>query len=277
MGRWIEYLALKTLLDFAKIAPPSMIFRISDLLARGLFHLDGRRRAITIANLQMALGLPPAEAFQMARRTYRQFGRSLGEMVLLAVDRFDFEGIDGRELQKIAHLSPPFIFITAHIGNWEALAHYIAQRIHPIALVGRAGNNRLIEERIVQPLRNRYGNRLIHKHQAARELVRALRSGQSVGLLLDQRGGQAGVWVDFFNRPASTLPTAYTLQKRFRVPIVPLFLVRQGAKLVLRVFDPLLWEECDEITHTRRINQVYEEIIREYPDQWFWMHERWRT
>ncbi|MRJ01907.1 MAG: hypothetical protein GXO19_06835 [Epsilonproteobacteria bacterium] len=277
MRERLEYFLVKGLLFLSKLLPPSALYSLTSLLGRALFLLDRKRREIAIANIERGLQVDREKAEELARATYRQLSKSAAEFLLLATGRFDFDRIEGKELEKLKAYSPPVILITAHIGNWEALAHYIAQRWNPIAIVGRAGNNRLIEEFITTPLRNRFGNRLIHKHRAAKELIRALKGGENVGLLLDQRGGRDGIMVEFFGRPASTLPTAYTLQKRFKVPIVPTFLVREGERLVMKVFDPIQWEEgISEERHTEMINRVYERIIRSYPDQWFWMHERWR-
>ena len=275
MREFLEYLFVKSLLGAAAILPESAIFAVSQFLAKTLFRIDKKRRSIAIDNLMRALHISEDEARALALQNYIELSKTVAEILFLYHNRFSFEAVDTSELEKLQSLQSPIIFITAHIGNWEALAQLLAQKGYPMGVVGREGNNKLIEERITRPFRERFGNSLIYKHKAARELVKYLRNGQNVGLLLDQRAGQQGIWVEFFSRKASTVPTAYILQKRFQTPIVPVFLVRENDRLKLKVFDPMEFID-DEATHTRRINEVYEKIIRTYPTQWFWMHDRWR-
>ena len=276
MRQRIEYFFVWLLLKLAAIMPKKALFGLTKMLAKLLYRLDRKRRNIAVTNLMQALGKSEEEAERLALQNYEEVAKTVAEILLLFNQHFDFDAIDDAQLQKIAHLKAPVIFLTAHIGNWEALAQLLAKRGFPMGVVGRKGNNELIEKRITLPFRQRYGNWLIYKHEAAKSLVRALRNGKNVGLLLDQRGGKAGIWVDFLGRLASTVPTAYMLQKRFGAPIVPIFLVREGERLRVVVDDVIEWEEMDEATHTKKINEAYERIIKAYPTQWFWMHERWR-
>ncbi len=276
MRQRIEYFFVRFLLKAAAIMPKKELFGLTKLLAKLLYHIDTKRRIIAIRNLMQAFGLSEAQAKELAYKNYMELSQTVAEILLLFNQKFDFTAIDDSELQKIAHLKAPIIFLTAHIGNWEALAQLLAQKGFPMGVVGREGNNKLIEKNVTLPFRQRFGNWLIYKHNALKSLMRALKDGKNVGLLLDQRGGQAGIWVDFFDMPASTLPTAYFLQKRFKVPIVPVYMVRESGKLKVVVDEVIEWQDLDEAAHTKLINESYERIIKAYPTQWFWMHERWR-
>ncbi len=267
MRAWIEYGVARLLIALSRTLPEPFLYRLFEGLATIYYYLDPKRRELTKQNLLQA-GFSPSLALQ----SYRNIARSLAEMLLIYTDRFDFSQIRGEFHPKT---TKPKIFVTAHFGNWEALAHFVAQKGYAMAGVGREGNNKLIERRITTPFRTKYGNRLIYKEGAMRKLIQALRKGEHVGLLIDQKAGRDGIDTTFFGRSCKTVPTVALLAKRFDVEVVPMFLARtpQGFRLIQKEFS---CEGCTIEEFTQKLNDILEEVIREYPQQWFWMHNRWK-
>ncbi len=170
------------------------------------------------------------------------------------------------------------LFATAHMGNWELSAFAHALMTEPMNIVVRPLDNPAIDG-IIEQYRRRSGNRIIGKRDAARLIIRALHNNEAVGILIDQNTSLAeGVFIDFFGRPASTGVAFAKIAARTGATVIPGFAIWSEAeqKYVLHFYPPV------EITgdakaDTQRIHSVLEQVIREYPDQWLWIHRRWKT
>ena len=267
MRKRVEYLTALFLIQISKILPKKGVYKLFEGLALLVYYIDSNRRTLTKNNLKKA-GFPPS----LAKRSYTEIAKTLAEILLIFTKRFDFSLVQGTFTPKT---NKPKIFITAHFGNWEALAHYLAQHGYPMAVVGRRGNNELIEENITKPFRQMYGNTLVYKGGAVKKLVKFLKEGKNIGLLIDQKAGNDGVVTTFFGRKCKTVPTVALLAKRFDVEVVPIFLARtkNGFKIIQKDFKA---DPSDEVAFTQKLNDIFEEIVREYPEQWFWMHNRWK-
>ncbi len=264
----MEYLLVRGLLGLGRVLPKRALYGLFEGVADLLYLADGRRRRLTIDNLQKA-GLDP----KLARSSYRQIAKTVAEIVLMWHGRFDFGSIEG-EIEF--RTDKPKILVLSHFGNWEALGHFMALQGYKGVGVGREGNNKLIERYITRPFRTMYGNRQVYKEGAMKHLIKALKNGENIGLLIDQKAGRAGVDTMFFGRPCKTVPTIALLARRFDVEVVPLFLAREGDRfrLIQKEFE---CEGCDDAAFTQKLNDILEEVVREYPDQWFWMHNRWKS
>ncbi|BAF70552.1 lysophospholipid acyltransferase family protein [Nitratiruptor sp. SB155-2] len=267
MREQLEYTVVSSLFAIAKRTPKKIVYGLFSLLAGMLYIIDSRRRNLTKDNLRKA-GLSPKFAWPI----YQNFAKTTAEILFLFHDRFDFSSIEGSLTPKT---EKPKIFVTAHFGNWEALAHFLAQSGYPMAVVAREGNNKLIERSFSKPFRQKYGNKLIYKHGAVRALFKELKSGNNIGLMIDQKAGSDGIETTFFGRPCKTVPTIALLAKKFDVEVVPVFLVREGDKLKL-IQKEFSCDGCGIEEYTQRLNDILEEVVREYPEQWFWMHNRWK-
>jgi len=267
MRERLEYFSVRALIALSKFLPKPLLYKLFEALAVAIYLLDGKRRRLTIKNLQKA-GFDA----KLALQSYKEIAKTAAEILLIYTKRFDFAAIKGEFHPKT---NKPKIFITAHFGNWEALAHFLAQKGYSMAGVGREGNNKLIEYNITRPFRQMYGNRLIYKEGALKHLIKELKQGQNIGLLIDQKAGRDGIDTTFFARKCKTVPTVALLAKRFDVEVVPMFLAREkdGFRLIQKEFS---CESCDEKEFTQRLNDIVEEVVREYPSQWFWMHNRWK-
>ncbi len=170
------------------------------------------------------------------------------------------------------------LIATAHLGNWELSAFAHALMTEPMNVMVRALDNPLVNA-LVGSLRTFSGNRLIEKQDAARVVVRALKNNEAVGILIDQNtAGAEGVFIDFFGRVASAGSGFVKLAHHSEAAVLCGFaLWDAGAKrYVLRFYPPLELTGAVNID-TQKIHSQIEQVIREYPDQWLWIHRRWKT
>lgn len=171
------------------------------------------------------------------------------------------------------------VFIaTAHFGNWELSAFAHALMTEPMNIVIRPLDN-AAADRLVEERRQLSGNKLIVKWDGARAILRALQQNEAVGVLIDQNTSlDEGVFVDFFGTPACANTAFAKIAARTGAVVIPGFAAWSEAegKYVLR-FHPTIEMSGDAAEDTRRLHAKLEEVIREYPGQWLWIHRRWKT
>lgn len=259
--------------------------RVGDLIFLGL---PGRRR-IALANLGLAF---PERSAKERRRVARESCRHLGLVFvefcrLLArpvediLDRVDLEGVEHLDATMASHGRA--LVLSAHLGNWEllSLAHRLTS--YPLAVVvrplDRSGLNAIAER-----ARMKTGVDLIDKRNALRPTIRALARGGLVGILLDQNTTRGeSVFVPFFGRPASTSKAIAVLALRTGAPILPVFThrVTDGRhRVVIRPpIVPRPGQATEEaiVALTAECSAAIEAAVREIPEQWLWLHDRWRT
>ncbi len=275
MKEWFEYLFLAFLIKIGNILPKKVFFALMKAFSLALFYLDKKRRILCIENLEKAL--KPKDSYEMAKKVYVEFSKTTAEIILLLNRKIDLKKIviNQEELKKIPS-KKPILFVTAHFGNWEFLAHFLALNGIKLSVIGRKGNNRLIEKKITTPFREMFGNKNVYKEKALIYIAKALKKGENVGMLIDQKGGKGSLNGEFFSRKCKTISTPAILYERFDIEIVPIFLAREkdGFRLIVKKFNPL---QNDKIAITNELNRILEDVIRCYPYQWFWMHNRWRN
>jgi KDO2-lipid IV(A) lauroyltransferase len=170
------------------------------------------------------------------------------------------------------------LFATAHLGNWELSAFAHALLRSPMNVVVRPLDNPLLD-RLVEARRGLSGNRPIFKKDFARAILKSLAANQAVGILIDQNvTADAGVFVDFFGRPACTSTGFAKLAAHSGSPVIPGFALwsEEERRYVLR-FYPRIHITGDAALDTQTLQNKLEEVIRIYPDQWLWIHRRWKT
>ncbi|MDQ1326202.1 MAG: Kdo2-lipid lauroyltransferase/acyltransferase, partial [Campylobacterota bacterium] len=213
MKEKIEYLAVKIFLWFAKIAPRPWVYALMRGLTLLVYYADKKRRFLTSANLTLAFPQKQKEEIEkLSKEVYTELSKTIAEILLMFVGRFDIDAavVNKEEiiakLQTVTQNSPQgIVAMTAHFSNWELLAHFLAKHGLPMLVVGREGNNKLIEDNITQPFRKRYGNDTATKKKAVLSMVKRLKSGGNVGILIDQKaGGPNSIKVNFFGKPAET-------------------------------------------------------------------------
>ena len=176
------------------------------------------------------------------------------------------------------------LVLTGHLGAWELSSFYHSLVGYPMGLVIRRLDNPLVDE-FVNRIRTLHGNRVIHKDDFARGLISAMRAGETVGILMDTNmTPPQGVFVPFFGVPACTASGLAKVALKTGAAVLPGFLLadtatdtytlRFGARLELtRTGDA----EADVLANTAMFTAELERAIREYPEQWLWMHRRWKT
>jgi KDO2-lipid IV(A) lauroyltransferase len=204
----------------------------------------------------------------------------IGRAIELKDDRVTITGL--QHIEAIRNAGKPVIFFSAHYGNWELLGLTATRYGLPLVQVYRAANNPLTEE-LLQDLRQAVGGRLVPKGmQAAREMLKALKQNESLAMLIDQKLS-TGIAVPFFGHDAMTAPAIAELALRADCPVVPAYVERlQGARFRVVVEAPLQLEktgdrERDIFTGMQLLNGRIETWIRARPEQWFWVHKRWKT
>jgi KDO2-lipid IV(A) lauroyltransferase len=177
--------------------------------------------------------------------------------------------------------------LSAHFGSWELGAIRAGMLGEPISPVVRPLDNLLLEEELARR-RTRFGNRLIAKKDAAREILRAMRANQTVAILIDQNViAQEAIFVPFFGRLAATSPSLALLQLKTGAAVVPAFTrPLGGGRYRLEFGEPILSEEFADPGSERgerirkataRYMEVTEAVVRSQPSAWLWMHNRWKT
>jgi KDO2-lipid IV(A) lauroyltransferase len=187
-------------------------------------------------------------------------------------------------IDRARALGKGVIIISAHFGAWEMISFALAAYGYPFEFLVRRIENPAVE-RLIDTIRTRFGNRTIDKRSAARFMVRTLRSGSLLGLLVDINVVRdKGIFVDFFGVPACTTFIAAKLSLRTGAPLLPVFAPWDecARRYVLRIGAPLTIdrssdEERDVRQLTEKFTNVVEDQIRRHPDQWLWIHKRWRT
>ncbi len=173
MREKIEYSLVKLFLWLAKIAPKSFIYSMIKGLTLIVYHLDKKRRNLTIKNLTMAFPeKTPEEITTLSKKVYIELSRTIAEILFMFIGKLDIDkAIKNTEeakekLQNIAENSPNGVIVmTAHFSNWELAAHFLAKHGLPMLAIGREGNNKLIDQKITIPFRNKYGNQCNFKRQ----------------------------------------------------------------------------------------------------------------
>lgn len=249
-------------------------------LAWSLSRRD-RRRALD--HLALAFpGMPAPERRRLARDCFRHHGTTLGECLHLF--HADCEGVASRvevrgweEVEKVQEEGRPILILTGHCGNWELLAAVINCRGLGMAVVARILDEPGLQ-RMLAGLRERFGTKTIARgtEGAARQLLTTLRRGGALGMLIDQDTKVEGVWVPFFGRPAFTPSGAAKIALRQRIAVIPTFIERLPDGRHRATFHPLLDLPDDLTEATALMTQKIEEQVRRRPEQWVWMHRRWR-
>lgn len=188
----------------------------------------------------------------------------------------DYEGFEHYEAAK--RRGKGVLFATAHLGNWELSAFAHALLTEPMNVVVRPLDNPLID-RIAEERRTLSGNRIIGKRDFLRPILRALHHNEAVGVLVDQNAlADRGVFVDFFGLPACTDPSFAKLAAHSGAAVIPgfAFWIESARRYVLK-FYPALEMTGDVLRDTQTVQSAVEAAIREHPDQWLWVHRRWKT
>ena len=289
---WLEYLALRAAFAALAAVPLAVALRAGEFAALAAYVLDRPHRRIGMRNLEIAFrDKTPRARRRILRASFLNLGRMAAELAHLP-------RLSSERLQEMVRFvdedwwreavswerSTGVLALSGHFGNWELLVFAHGMRGHPVHMVHRAIANPLID-RWLNALRVRAGTRAIRKRHAARAVLAALHEHGFLVLPFDQNSTRGlGVFVDFFGEAASTNAGIARIALRTDAPIVPIFIVRDGrrARHAVHVLPIMQVErtgddQADVVRNTQRFSDVFEDMVRRYPEQWLWMHKRWKT
>jgi Kdo2-lipid IVA lauroyltransferase/acyltransferase len=286
---YLQYLLLKGFSLFVNLLPEGFALWWGEQLGSMFFHLDWERRKVALENLQVAFGDEKSERERLAiaRRAFQNLGMMAVEFFRIPrmdVETFrkrvEIEGLDAA--LRLLGKGKGALLLLSHFGNWEMMgimSKLIGDEIMVIAKPMK--KNKRIDQ-LITKIRNAAGLEVISSIKASRTVIKALSQNRVVGILIDQRAKRSeGIWADFFGKKAPTTPGLAVLAMKTGAPVVPVFMVRNGfGKHRLVIQEPLELVHTGDIkkdveANTQLFNHTLESMIRQYPDQWFWVHRRW--
>jgi KDO2-lipid IV(A) lauroyltransferase len=269
--------------------PIGMAQRLGAGLGRIAYWILPGRRRVALDNLALVYGdtLPPAARATLARQSFEHLGMTAMECCRLFFGPADrlFARVRGQGMEHIGEAMARgrgIFFLTGHFGNWELLAATHGLAGFGLSVVVRPLDNPYLDSLIARA-RERSGLRAISKREAVQGVREALGRGECIGILLDQDAGRDGVFVPFLGRPASTSRALAVLAIKTRAPVLPAFIHRLpdgGHELVLDPEIPLAITgdlDHDINVNTARFTEAIERHVRAHPEQWFWVHRRWKS
>jgi KDO2-lipid IV(A) lauroyltransferase len=286
----VEYALVWCVVKAIGVLPRPLARAGGILLGQTLYLLHGKLRRVGMRNL--ALAFPEKgkhEHRKIVRGVFTSLGRQFAEVCLFP--SYTSENVsqvviyDGFEnFDRASQLGKGVLFLTGHLGGWELSAFAHSLYGHPLHFVMRPLDNPYLD-RLVRHYRTLHGNTPILKDDPVRELLRAMKEGATVGILMDTNMlPPQGIFVDFFGIPAATASGLARIALRTDAAVVP------GSTLwdpVLRKyrlrFDPPLKlvrtnnNDADIVANTQLFTKVIEDFVRRHPDQWLWVHRRWKT
>ena len=285
----LDFGLLYLLYGLARPLPVSWLRGFGRGLGSFVWRVVGYRRAVVLDNMTHAFGgeKSPKEIRELARAFYRNLGMTL--MEFLAFPRFKRQDIKGmvdlqgmEHLQELIDLGKGGILVSGHFGNWELMGARIACQEVPISFIIKPQSN-LKVDRFQNEIRHRAGIGTIRSGAQIKHMIRALRNQELIGMLADQDAGPDGFFTEFLGRTASVFRGPAYFAWKLDIPMLPAFIFRQpDGSHVGRFMAPIhpdkSWTEEEAVARLTRAHvKLLESAIREVPEQYFWIHRRWKT
>ena len=291
---WLEYVVIRMVLGSLGILPRNAAFWLGVTTGRLAYHLLGKLRCVGMRNLEIAFpDKSGAERTKILKAAFRNLGRVMATVSQFGelntgniADLIDYN-VDPAYIaayEKIKSDGRGRILLGGHIGNWELQAFSYSVVFEPISFLARKMDNPMIEEMILA-VRTRFGNKQIDKKNSATQIMRTLRGGGTIGILADVNSHpKEGVFVPFFGIPACTASGVAMLAVRANAVIVPAFAIWDETRGKYFMAHDNIIEPVNSGDRKRDIEETTalfvaatERIIRAYPEQWIWIHRRWKT
>jgi Kdo2-lipid IVA lauroyltransferase/acyltransferase len=290
MRESLEFAVVWTLVKLLGAMPRSWARSLGAAVGALAYTLLGRLRKVGLINLELAFPeKSPAEREHILRRLYRSLGWLLAEFCQMPSytpgNTRSFARYEGLEHYLGARdRGKGVLILTGHLGAWELSSYYHSLMGHPMSMVIRRLDNARVD-RLVNGIRCLHGNRVLHKDDFARGLLAAMRQGETVGILMDTNmTPPQGEFVPFFGRLACTASGMARVALKTGATVLPGFMIWEELekKYVLHFGEAVDVvstgnDEQDVLDNTARFTAVIESWIRRYPDQWLWVHRRWKT
>jgi len=290
----IDYLYLGIYKFFAFllwVLPDSVIKKLMYAISWLVYYINPKHRKIIHTNLDIAFGnsLSNREKKEIGIQSFMNLlDTTLG---IIKRDRMSKEEViknvsfEGEKIIKeYKNSNKNFILITGHQGNWELLSQTIVIKFGlKLVAVGRKLDSDLMD-RLLKENREQFNVEMVYKKGAMKGCIRALSKGKAVGILVDQSLKLSqSITVNFFGRPATHTPLASILSRKFSIDLIPAFISTDDYKNYhVKIYNPIKTiktdnQEDDLAKLTQAQANIMEQVIREHPKQWFWMHKRWKT
>lgn len=290
MKRKLEYALVWALVRCMGLLPRRIARALGAAIGWAAFAAMHRLRRVGLTNLAIAFPEKSlAERKRILRTLYRNLGWQLAEFCQMPRYTLDqanrFVRYEGLEHYLSAHAAGKGVLIlTGHLGAWELSSFYHSLAGHPMSMVIRRLDNPLVD-RLVNDIRGMHGNNVLHKDDFARGLIAAMRAGETVGILMDTNmTPPQGIFVDFFGTSACTASGMARVALRTGAAVVPGFLLWDSAeaRYVLHFLPALHLIDTGDVeqdvhANTQLFTRTLEEVIRRHPEQWLWVHRRWKT
>lgn len=288
----LEYALARLVLGVLGILPRPLAIAVGRAFGRIIYWLPGKLRRTGQRNLLIAFpDLSESERRRLLCGCFDSLGRLLGEFSQFpratpeSLRRMiDYDQVGLAHLRDAEKNRRGVIFLTGHLGAWELLSFGWSALEYPISFLVRPIDNPRVEE-LIESVRTRFGNRAIDKKNAARESLRVLREGGTLGILSDlNTQTREGVFVPFFGKLACTTAGIATLALKTDAVVIPTCAVwdKERKRYFFHGDPPVeLVRTGDRLRdvelNTARFAEAIERLVRRYPDQWLWIHRRWKT
>ena len=270
------------------VLPRSISLVIGGWLGRLAYLLASQQRKLACEHIQQALGISDEDTRKtIAKHCFANLGKNVIEFM-------SFPRLNPKQIQKsvnfegVQHVENALaegngaIILTGHFGNWELLAASISATVSPLTPIGRELRSPRLNA-LVSKYREKAGYSTIDRDTGVRQALRCLRSNSLLGIVSDVDTTVNGVFVDFFGRAAYTPYSPIAFALKTGAAILPSFIIRQPDGTHQAIIEPpLILERCDDkekelVINTQNYTKIIESYIRKYPEQWIWMHKRWKT
>ncbi|MBN1353499.1 MAG: mitochondrial fission ELM1 family protein, partial [Candidatus Omnitrophica bacterium] len=249
------------------------------------YFVNTDRRIIGYSNLRAAFceKKTPRELRCLLKAVYMNLSQTFFEILSLTklskkyIDKY-IEVVNFEERQWLNNYPKGIILLTAHFGNWELSAAVSAIKGFPLVVLAREQSMKRMNE-LLNRIRESNGLQIVRKGITTKLIVKALHQGKIIGMVGDQNAGKTGVFINFMGRPASTAPGSARIAAKTGAYILPAFIVRQkGPYHRVTLEEPMKIEKTEDITpYLVRYNKLLENYVREHPEQWLWLHKRWKA
>jgi KDO2-lipid IV(A) lauroyltransferase len=286
----LEYALIWCVVKGLGILPRPLARAAGIALGQLVYLLHSKLRRVGRRNLALAFPqMPVAERRKILHGVFTSLGRQLAEVCLFP--KYTPQNVsevvvyDGFEnFERAFARGKGVLFLTAHLGGWELSAFAHSLYGHPLSFIMRPLDNPYLD-RMMREYRTLHGNQTVDKDDFVRGLLRAMKDGETVGILMDTNmTPPQGIFVNFFGIPACTASGLARIALRTDAAVVPGFTIWDPARGKYRLrFDPALTLirtgdlEADITANTQLFTKVIEDFVRKYPDQWLWVHRRWKT
>ena len=246
------------------------------------YRLDKKHRERTASNLRMAFPEWNEEKIQeTSLEVFKHFGRVMADFMRTPIrtreEVLSAEVVGREHFDQALAMNKGVMIITAHYGNWERFAHWLTMDGHKLNVVARGANQGGVTDRMTA-LRNAAGAEVMTRGNSARASLSKLKNNEMVGILNDQNNGDC--FVPFFGKPCGTALGPAVIHLRTGAPIVPCYFTRLGPGQYRLEFHPIVLGEDyekDQLKITAKLNEILEDVVRQHPEQWLWVHDRWKS